>query len=454
MAETCIQGSAILARVPEPRPIMKPKLDSLPAASSYLSRLLDNAGVSVLANGLTVCTVRNPQAPLVSCALWYRAGTRDEGPSEGGIAHFLEHMMFKGSENYGPGEIDRRTQALGGSNNAFTSHDATAYYFNFARDRWTEALEVEADRMAGLTLDPVEIDRERQVILEEIAMYEGEPWDALELAVQGKLYEDHAYGLPVLGTRQSLARCGAAELASFHRRLYAPDNAVLVLAGDLPENTLREARDRLECLPSRGRSTPFMHQPSSPSGWQRVERQAGEVARLLMAAPAPAANQPDHGILRLLVTLLATGRSSRLQRVLVDELQQCVWISGSLSESPLCSQMSLVLEVVPGIEPRRVEETLKGQLDSLAQEPPSPEEVERAKQVLLADWIFAHERVHSQALSAGFALLHFDLEHPSLQIRRALEANAEDLSRMASSLFGPDSGGVIGWSLPEAGARR
>src|SRR5207244_7983610 len=121
------------------------------------------------------------QAPLVASVLYYRVGTRDEPAGRGGVAHFLEHMMFKGSARFGPGEIDRRTQALGGINNAFTSHDSTAYYFNFAADRWTEALTIEADRMAGLTLNPDEVASERQVILEEIAMYASEPWDALEL---------------------------------------------------------------------------------------------------------------------------------------------------------------------------------------------------------------------------------------------------------------------------------
>ena len=120
--------------------------------------------LSRLGNGLTVCLLENRQAPVVTTALAYRAGTRDETPGHGGTAHFLEHMMFKGSARFGPGEIDRRTQALGGSNNAFTSHDSTTYYFSFAADRWTEALAIEADRMASLTLDPRQVASERQVI--------------------------------------------------------------------------------------------------------------------------------------------------------------------------------------------------------------------------------------------------------------------------------------------------
>ena len=123
---------------------MKPEISALPGLPV----------VERLANGLTVCLLTNRQAPVVTTALWYRAGSRDEPAGQGGVAHFLEHLMFKGSRRYGAGEIDRLTQALGGANNAFTSHDATAYHFNFARDRWHEVLAIEADRMAGLTFDP------------------------------------------------------------------------------------------------------------------------------------------------------------------------------------------------------------------------------------------------------------------------------------------------------------
>ena len=117
-------------------------------APPSLRSLPGNIHLERLDNGLTVCLLTNRQAPVVTSALFYRAGTRDEPAGHGGVAHFLEHMMFKGSAHYGPGEIDRRTQALGGSNNAFTSHDLTAYYFNFAADRWAEALAIEVDRAA------------------------------------------------------------------------------------------------------------------------------------------------------------------------------------------------------------------------------------------------------------------------------------------------------------------
>src|SRR4029079_14238781 len=168
-------------------------------------RLPGKVRLERLANGLTVCLLEHALTPIVTSALWYRSGTRDEDPSQAGIAHFLEHMMFKGAALYPAGAIDHRTQALGGRNNASTSHDATVYYFSFAADRWQEALRIEADRMAGLLLDPAQVDSERQVIVEEIAMYQDDPWDALEVAVHAGLYDGHPYGRPVLGTEASLA---------------------------------------------------------------------------------------------------------------------------------------------------------------------------------------------------------------------------------------------------------
>ena len=115
-----------------------------------------------LSNGLEVCLVERSHVPVVATALCYRAGPLDERPGQEGLAHFLEHMMFRGSSGYGAGEVDRLTQALGGSNNAYTSHDCTAYFFTFARDRWTTALEIEADRLSGLTLDPAALEAERR----------------------------------------------------------------------------------------------------------------------------------------------------------------------------------------------------------------------------------------------------------------------------------------------------
>jgi zinc protease len=422
-------------------------------APASLKALPGRIRLERLGNGLTICLLTNRQAPVVTSALFYRAGTRDEPAGHGGVAHFLEHMMFKGSARYGPGEIDRITQALGGVNNAFTSHDGTVYYFNFAADRWTEALAIETDRIASLTLDPEHVASERQVILEEIAMYDSEPWDSLEMAVHECLFDGHPYGRPVLGTRDELLATDGAVLRDFHSRFYRPDNAVLVVAGDIGDEG-DEALEAIErtlgslpagAAPRRGPTPPTV----LPTSLERLERRKGEVARLLIALPAPAGSHPDHPALRLASTLLGDGRTSRLQHALVEEEQLCVWAAADLSEGLDASLLTLAAEVVPGVEPARVEARVLELIADVCRRPPGEEELERCRQMAVADWVFGHEKVHQQAVSAGLAMALFDLEHLDRHLEQLLATGTDRLLEVADRYLRPERGGVVGWSLPK-----
>jgi zinc protease len=409
--------------------------------------------VAILGNGLRVAVLHNPQAPVTTTALWYRAGAADDPPGRAGLAHFLEHLMYKGSGRYGPGEVDRRTQLLGGTNNAFTTHDATAYYFNLASDRWAEALAIEADRMRGLTLDPGEVENERRVILEEIAHYEDDPWDALEARVQAALYGSHPYGRPVLGFPEELQAISREDLAGWHAERYRPDNAVLVVAGDVGPEALDAAAAHFGEVT--GGAAPRAPLPPRPaSGPVRLRRRQGEVARFLGALPVPAATHPDFAGLRLLAGVLGGGRASRLHRALVEEGQLCAGVGVDLLESQGAGFLALSLELVPGTRPARAEAALRSELAALRAAPPDAEELERAKRILLADWIFGHERVHQQALTVGLALALFDLDYPERQLAAALEVSAERLHELAGRYLDPDRDGVLGWSLPERGRRR
>lgn len=412
-------------------------------------RLLPPINLHHLDNGLTVCLMENHLSPVVATALLYGVGTRDETAQEAGAAHFLEHMMFKGSENFGPGEIDRLTQSIGGSNNAFTSHDATMYYFTFAADRWQQALSIEADRMAGLRLDAEEVMSERQVVLEEIAMYEGDPWDTLDQQVAKALYGEHPYGCPVLGTRESLAEIDGSVLAAFHRRHYKPSNAVLVVAGDVDASAVQAVGESFGDLnggPAEGRRT-VTARTAIEDGPRRITRHQGEVARLIVSLPIPAGTSSDHPLLSLLVTVLGTGRSSRLHRALVDTTELCTWVAAELHETLEPGQIQIALEVMPGVEPRRVEERLLAEIEALRREGPSVEELERARRVLLADWIFGHDKVHQQAFFAATAVALFDVEHPWRYFDRLQSAELATIRQLAERYLVPTAG-VIGWSLP------
>jgi zinc protease len=360
-------------------------------------------------------------------------------------------MMFKGSARFGPGEVDKLTQRLGGNNNAFTGHDSTAYYFQFASDCWEQALDVEADRMRGLLLDPGEVDHERRVILEELAMYESDPWDALERRVQGLLYGDHPYGRAVLGTPAELAATGPEELRAFQRDYYCPANAVLVIAGDVGEDALDAAERRLGELPSGPAPGRAPGAPAPRGGRRRLVRRHGELPRLVWSVTAPAWGDPRHPTLRLFTQLLTEGKSSVLHRALVEEGQLCSWVAADLGATVDPGAWSVAAELLPGIAPERVESELFRVLGSVLDGALEMAELERAKRTYEADWIFGHERIHQRALTLASALAHFDADFPERYLGAVLGADRERLLEVGRDVLRFDSG-VLGWSLPESEA--
>lgn len=432
-----------------------------------------------LANGLRVVLLPQNGAESVVVALCYRAGSRDEEPGEAGLAHFLEHMMFKGSAAYGPGAIDRLTQRLGGTNNAFTSHDATLYHFQFERGSWQEALRIESDRMRGLSLLPAEVELEREVILEEIRMVEDDPWDALEQAVAGRVFGAHPYGRSVLGARESLRALDAGALRSFHRRHYRPDRAVLVCAGGLPSDAMERIEETLGAVRRvRGSSDPPTggaaerrspdtrdagHRPATmldaacgASGSEdpltqsfRVELRRGETPRLLVAHPAPAPDEAAHVHLRLALAVLCSGRSSRVQRDLVEEDPLALWASAAVTGHRLAGMATLSAEAAPGVPPERLEEELSVRVEGLASRPPDAEEFERAKRILFADWVFQHEAIAERAMTAA---LEHALFRPGFSrdcFRALADATASDVAGACAAWLSRETR-VVGWSFPAA----
>ena len=401
-----------------------------------------------LSNGLEVCLVKRKQAPVVATALCYRAGSLDEPPGGEGVAHFLEHMMFRGSSEFGEGEIDRLTQALGGSNNADTSHDCTTYYFSFARDRWTTALEIEADRMAGLLLEPAVVEAERAIILEEVKMHQDDPWDALEEQVMAALYGDHAYGRPVLGTVDSLKCVDRMALAEFHSRCYRPENAVLAIAGDVGPEAFEEVERFFAEASGRERPRSRSLGKMGPSSAQRVERHQGEVARLLCAMRAPALGELEYPAMKLMAAMLGTGRASRLNRCLVEEARSCAFVSVEMTETLVAGALLIAAEVIPGWRPPKVERMLLNELERVADGFFEEDELARAKSLLIADWVFGHEQAQEMALTIATAGALVDPELPARHLEKIQSCSLLEVQEAAAQYMGAASPKVVGWSLP------
>src|SRR5713226_9320518 len=189
---------------------------------------------ATLDNGLRVLLLEDHRSPIVSVQMWYRVGSRNERVGATGLAHFLEHMMFKGTPTNGKGQFARLVENNGGQDNAFTSQDVTSYYVDIAADKVDMVLRLEADRMRHLLLDPKEIDSERQVVMEERrTRTEDDPDGYLSEEFLAAAYKAHPYGWPVIGWMEDIARITPPELRGFYDRYYQPTNAILVIVGDV-----------------------------------------------------------------------------------------------------------------------------------------------------------------------------------------------------------------------------
>src|SRR5437762_863661 len=209
---------------------------SLPVTSSTFAG--EDVRRTVLDNGLIVLTKELHTSPIVTSMIWYRVGSRNEELGQTGKSHFLEHMLFKGTDLFKKGQIDLLTLKNGGSNNAFTSHDFTAYYFNFASDRWNIALDIEADRMVNCIFDPDEFEAEKKVVIEELKTGPDSPWGLLHQEEEATAFKVHPYRNPIVGWLQDVERATAQEQQAYYRRFYHPNNAILVLAGDFDTGQL------------------------------------------------------------------------------------------------------------------------------------------------------------------------------------------------------------------------
>lgn len=203
-----------------------------------------NATRFTLDNGLQVVVIPDHRAPVVTHMIWYKVGSADEVEGKTGIAHFLEHLMFKGTKTHPEGEFSRVISEIGGEENAFTTTDTTAYYQRVAKEKLGLVMGYEADRMANLVLDDRIVAPERDVVLEERSMrLDGEPGAQLAAAVAQLLYLRHPYGIPIIGWREDIQRLGASDAIAFYDRYYTPNNAVLVVAGDVTTDEVRAAAE-------------------------------------------------------------------------------------------------------------------------------------------------------------------------------------------------------------------
>ncbi|WP_293856591.1 pitrilysin family protein [uncultured Alsobacter sp.] len=369
-----------------------------------------------LDNGLQVVVIPDHRTPVVTHMIWYRNGSADDPIGKSGIAHFLEHLMFKGTEKHPQGEFSNVVAELGGQENAFTSTDYTAYFQRVARDHLATVMGFEADRMQGLVLTDDIVDPERDVVIEERRMRtDTDPGAQLGESVAATLFTHHPYGKPIIGWMHEIEGLNREDALAYYRRFYTPENAILVLAGDVtPDEVRKAAEGTYGQIPRRG-EPPVRRRPQEPDpraarlvtlADPKVEQPSLQKAYLVPSYTTGAPGEAE--ALEVLVQILAAHSTGRLHRRLVVE-QKVAVAAGGWYQSSALDRSRLLLYAVP--RPGVTLQSLDGDLDACIAEIVSggvdERELARAKTRLIADTVYAQDsqaslaRIYGSTLATG-----------------------------------------------------
>lgn len=405
---------------------------------------------TVLSNGLVVLTRELHASPIVTSMIWYRVGSRNEELGQTGKSHFLEHMLFKGTDRFKKGEIDLLTLKNGGSNNAFTSHDFTAYYFNFAADRWDVALDIESDRMTNCVFAPDEFEAEKKVIIEELKTSLDSPWGLLLQEVDATAYKVHPYRNPVVGWLSDVEHATAAEQQAYYRKHYRPNNAILVLAGDFEtDRVLDVVSARFSALPA-GPESPALHlvEPKQRGEKRLHVRWRSKVPRLALAYHVPEIAHEDSYALQVLGLIMTEGKTSRLYQRLVEREQLVTFVTAEYGESKDPPLFHIRAEARGGHTAEEIETSLYNEMDRVVKDGVTRAELERAKHQVEAHFVLSRERTLDQAMLFGQIETLYGLDYIDTFLRRISEVTTEDVSAVCQRYLAEDNR-TVGYLLPD-----
>ncbi|HTG01456.1 MAG TPA: pitrilysin family protein [Nitrospirota bacterium] len=402
-----------------------------------------NITEKVLPNGLTILLKEEHKAPVVTFQVWYKVGSRNERLGKTGISHMLEHMMFKGTKKFGPKTFSQTVQRNGGNDNAFTSHDYTAYFENFASDRLELSLELEADRMQNLLIDPREFLSERDVVKEERRMRtEDDPSSAMSEQMMSIAFSAHPYQWPVIGWMADIGNLDREDLVKHYHTYYAPNNATIVVVGDFETKKLLALIEKYFGSIPRGPAVPAVGAVEPKHNGERrimVKRKA-ELPVVYAGYNVPTIKNADSYALEVLQGVISSGKSSRLYRSLVYEKQIALFAGGdydNVSADP--NLFTLVAGVMPGKTAEEVEKALYAEIDKLKTDPVADEELQKAKNQIEASFIMGQDSVFYQAMLLGQFSTVADWRVLDTYVARIRAVTKEDVMRVANEYFSGDN---------------
>src|SRR5262245_2009821 len=403
--------------------------------------LYDGIRTADLPNGLRVFLKPIPGSPSVTTMVVYKAGSADEDKTCTGLSHYLEHLLFKGTAKLKPGDIDRATFRAGGSNNAYTSTDMTAYHFTLPAGRWRVALEIEADRMRNVRIDKDhEFDKEKGAVIHELTGNEDRAWDIESKRILPVLFgKEHPYGHPVIGEEKHVRDATEKVIKDHYDRWYHPNNAALVMVGGFDADEAMKTIEKLfspiprEKLPAR---KPVPEKPVKLPG--RLEMVSKfSVPRLMLAFPTVTAGDDDVPALNVLDGLIARGKRSRLYRSMVEGAEVASSVQSDHSPGRYPGWLSVYVEVLPGKNKAEAEKLTLKELARLRDEPVGVDELKRTQQQLLAKFIFDRESTYGLANSIGDAVTQTSLDVARKYLPRLLAVTPADVQRVARKYLDP-----------------
>jgi zinc protease len=365
-----------------------------------------------LQNGMQVVVVPDHRAPVVTQMLWFRVGGTDDPPGLGGLAHFFEHMMFRGTTAVKGGQFAQTVSRNGGENNAFTTHDYTAFYEQIAKDRLSIVMGLEADRMVNLDLSDPNVNTERAVVLEERRMrVDNDPQSLMREQMEAALYLSHPYGRPVIGWPDEVRRIGRREAQDFYNHHYAPNNAILVIAGDVSRDDVRiAAENAFSKVPARALvpRAEFAQPPRLGETRLNIFRPDVKVPlflRLYRTTSYTEAKPGEAEALEAFAQLLGGDSTSTLYRELVVKRRLATAAGADYSGYARDDgEFAIYASPRPGVKLEQIEQAIDQILASYAKAAPAAGDLQRAKTQLVADAIYQRDSQYQMASAYGQAL--------------------------------------------------
>jgi zinc protease len=400
-----------------------------------------------LKNGLTVVLHPDNTIPSISIQTWYRVGSKDEIPGRTGLAHFFEHMMFKGTEKFPKDTWGKFLNGKGAETNAFTSNDYTGYYINAPAEHLDLLLQIESDRMRNLKLDPKEVQSEREVVKEERRMrYEDNIDGGIREKMNDIMFEKLPYHWLPIGSMTDLNAASMDDLRAFYKTYYSPNNAVLVIAGQFDVESTKKLVDKYYAgLPREEIKRPVITQeaPQIKARKAVIEREA-QSPTVAIGYRLPDIKSHDHYALDLLSIVLGQGQSSRLYKKLIYENELGLNAYASSWGQTLAGQFSVYVTLKPRINPNMVADMIEREVRLLRDKPVSQKELDKARNIFLKDYVDGLKKVSGRARTlANYETLLNDYRRIFSDLKEYAAVTPQDVQKVAQLYLKPESRNTV-----------